>query len=49
MDVIFRSDDREAIIYDLKKLTETQLKEILALQKELDLRSASTSPMKPTR
>ena len=40
MDIIFRSDERDSIIYDLKKLTEKQLKESIALQKELDLRSS---------
>lgn len=38
MDIIFRSDDNSGIIFDLKKLAETQLKEIISLQKELELR-----------
>lgn len=41
LDVIFRNDDRETVVYDLKKLTENQLKEIIQLQKELDHRGVS--------
>ena len=43
LDIIFRSDDRDGIIYDLKKLTENQLKEILSMQKEIEMRSKDLS------
>lgn len=38
MDAIFRSDERDAVIFDLKKLTEAQLKEIVKLQREIEIR-----------
>lgn len=31
MDAIFRSDERDAIVFDLKKLIEVQLKEVVKL------------------
>ena len=31
MDAIFRSDERDSIVFDLKKLIEVQLKEVVKL------------------
>jgi len=36
LDIVFKNNDREAVMYDLKKLCDVQMKEILILQRELD-------------
>lgn len=36
MDAIFRSDERDSVIFDLKRLIEVQLKELVKLQREAD-------------
>ena len=36
LDIVFKNNDREAVMYDLKKLCDAQMKEILILQRELD-------------
>lgn len=45
MDIVFRSENQNSIVYELKKLTETQMKEIIALQREIDIRHGC-SPVK---
>lgn len=37
LDVILRSDKRDKSVFELKKLVENQLKQILVLQKEVEL------------
>ena len=37
LDVILRSDKRDKSIFELKKLVESQLKQIIVLQKEVEL------------
>ena len=44
LDVILRSEKRDQANFELKKLVESQLKQIVALQKEVELARTEKSP-----
>ena len=48
LDVILRSDQRDKQVFELKKLVENQLKQIVSLQKESETSRGMNPPLSGT-
>lgn len=49
LDIILRNEARDQVIYDLKKLVESQLKQIVNLQKDVETARCNVNTFEPSR